>query len=169
VDALVPSKLSLMPDNVVSQITYEQFIDLLAFLKSKSEQEALRGLVAEASVAPAQTADLKVADKPAEAAWKPLSAGPDGTFDLKPAFGATGPAVYLRAYVFAPTGQTAQLAVTGANPWRAWVNGAPAESAAVELKKGWNAVLVKVANAGKPAALAVRVTGSDLRTSASDK
>src|SRR5262245_26748490 len=43
VDSLTPSKLSLMPDNVVSQLTYEQFIDLLAFLKSQKEQESLRG------------------------------------------------------------------------------------------------------------------------------
>jgi putative membrane-bound dehydrogenase-like protein len=169
VEALAPSKLSLMPDNVVSQITYEQFIDLLAFLKSKSEQEALRGLVAEASVAPAQTADLKQTEKPAEAAWKPLTAGPDGAFDLKPVFGGSAPAAYLRAYVFAPKAQKAQLAVTGENPWAAWVNGAPAMSAAVELKQGWNAVLVKVANAGKPAALALRVTGTELRTAASEK
>jgi quinoprotein glucose dehydrogenase len=169
VEALAPSKLSLMPDNVVSQITYEQFIDLLAFLKSKSEQEALRGLVAEASVAPAQTADLKVIEKTGDAAWKPLSAGPDGTFDLKPAFGGNAPAALVRAYVFAPKAQKAQLAVTGENPWSAWVNGAPAPSAAIDLKQGWNAVLVKVANAGKPAALSVRVTGTDLRTAASEK
>lgn len=169
VEALAPSKLSLMPDNVVSQITYEQFIDLLAFLKSKSEQESLRGLVAEATVAPAQTGDLKTADKPGDGAWKPLSAGPDGAFDLKAAFGGSAPAAYVRAYVFAPKAQKAQLAVTGENPWAAWVNGAPATSAAVDLKQGWNAVLVKVANAGKPAALAVRVTGTDLRTSASEK
>jgi quinoprotein glucose dehydrogenase len=169
VESLAPSKLSLMPDNVVSQITYEQFIDLLAFLKSKGEQEALRGLVAEATFAPAQTAELKVAEKMAEGAWKPLNAGPDGTFDLKPAFGGSAPAAYVRAYVFAPKAQKAQLAVTGENPWTAWVNGAPAASAAVELKQGWNAVLVKVANAGKPAALAVRVTGTDLRSSANEK
>ena len=39
VASLTPSKVSLMPDNVVSQISYEQFIDLLAFLKSQKEQE----------------------------------------------------------------------------------------------------------------------------------
>jgi quinoprotein glucose dehydrogenase len=42
-DTLTPSKLSLMPDNVVGQLTYNQFIDLIAFLKDRKAQESLRG------------------------------------------------------------------------------------------------------------------------------
>jgi len=47
IDSMQASKVSLMPDNAVAQITYEQFIDLLAFLKSKKEQEAMRVAVPE--------------------------------------------------------------------------------------------------------------------------
>ena len=46
IDELSTSKVSLMPDDVISQITYDQFIDLIAFLKSKSEQESMRVVVA---------------------------------------------------------------------------------------------------------------------------
>ena len=46
IDELSTSKVSLMPDDVISQITYDQFIDLIAFLKSKTEQESMRVVVA---------------------------------------------------------------------------------------------------------------------------
>ena len=41
-ESLKASKKSLMPDDVVAQLTYEQFIDLVAFLKDRAEQESLR-------------------------------------------------------------------------------------------------------------------------------
>jgi putative membrane-bound dehydrogenase-like protein len=44
---LAPSKLSLMPDNVISQLSYDQFIDLVAFLKDRKAQESLRELAKE--------------------------------------------------------------------------------------------------------------------------
>ncbi len=173
VEALVPSKISLMPDNVVSQITFEQFIDLLAFLKSKSEQESFRELVVDSAVAGPFPADVKgiSPDPIAAGLWKPLLADPNGKLDLKAAFAAPGtPAVYVRTYVLAPKKQTATVTVESENPWRAWVNGSTADPDAsfeVELKAGWNVVLVKVANGGKPAALGVRVAGDGLRTAAS--
>ncbi|AMV28344.1 HEAT repeat protein [Gemmata sp. SH-PL17] len=172
IEALTPSKLSLMPDNVVSQITFEQFIDLLAFLKSKAEQESLRGLVVDSTVAgpfPADMSGSKI-DPITEDKWKPLAAEPNGKMDLKAAFAPTNtPAVYVRAYVFAPKKQKAAIALDSTNPWRAWVNGstaAPVETFEVELKQGWNVILVKVVNSGKPATLGVRVTGDGLRTAA---
>ncbi|MBN9122837.1 MAG: HEAT repeat domain-containing protein [Planctomycetes bacterium] len=172
IESLTPSKLSLMPDNVVAQISYEQFIDLLAFLKSKKEQESLRGLVVDASVAGPFPADVKSAkaDTIADDRWKPVTAAANGKLDLKDAFATMNtPAVYVRAYVFAPKKQKATVAIDGENPWRAWVNGSTAEPSSsfeVELKEGWNVVLVKVANAGKLPALGVRVTGDGLRTAA---
>jgi quinoprotein glucose dehydrogenase len=175
IESLAPSKLSLMPDNVVSQISYDQFIDLLAFLKSKKEQESLRGLVVDATTASAPTADLNVAKPETIAAdeWKPLVAEANGKFDLQQRFLFRKQAIYVRAYVFAPKKQKVTVAVESKNPWRAWVNGAAANPAAsgsqsfeVELKEGWNVVLVKVANEGDPAALGVRVTGDGLRTAA---
>jgi putative heme-binding domain-containing protein len=172
VDSLTPSKLSLMPDNVVSQLTYEQFIDLLAFLKSQKEQESLRGLVVDSSVAGPFPADVKSSrpETVAEGKWKPLAAEPNGKLDLKAAFaGSSTPAVYVRAYVYSPKKQTASVAIDSENPWRAWVNGRtddPAASFDADLKAGWNVLLVKVVNAGKPAAVGLRVSGDGLRTAA---
>ena len=47
VEELEVSKQSLMPDNVISQLTFEQFIDLVAFLRDRPAQESLRGLALE--------------------------------------------------------------------------------------------------------------------------
>jgi quinoprotein glucose dehydrogenase len=41
---LTASKQSLMPDNAIAQLSYEQFIDLVAFLKDRKAQESLRDL-----------------------------------------------------------------------------------------------------------------------------
>jgi putative membrane-bound dehydrogenase-like protein len=47
-EELVASKLSLMPENVVGQLSYDQFIDLVAFLKDRKAQESLRSIAKEA-------------------------------------------------------------------------------------------------------------------------
>jgi quinoprotein glucose dehydrogenase len=180
IESLTASKLSLMPDNVVSQISYEQFLDLLAFLKSQKEQESLRGLVAEVAVTGPFPADM-TSDAPevkTGAKWQTLYADPNGTVNLAPAFApANTPAVYLRAYVFSPKGQKATVSTSGDTRRRVWVNNlpqleSPAASGAdatysVTLKQGWNVVLVKVVNPGKPATLGVRVAGDGLRTAGS--
>ena len=41
------------------------------------------------------------------------------------------------------------------------------ESFEIDLKKGWNVLLVKVANAGKPALIGFRVAGEGLQTAVS--
>lgn len=43
-EELTASKQSLMPDNAIGQLTYDQFIDLIAFLKDRKAQESLRSL-----------------------------------------------------------------------------------------------------------------------------
>jgi quinoprotein glucose dehydrogenase len=177
--SLAPSKVSLMPDNVVAQLNYEQFIDLLAFLKSRKEQEGLRGQVLEAAVVGGFPADVK-SDKPevkTEAAWKTVYAEPSGKLDLSPVLPGEGGA-YLRAYVFSEKKQSAAGTVATAGAVRVWVNDAAALSPVAaatngavvetpftaELKPGWNVLLVKLASAGKPATLAIRLTGDGLRT-----
>ena len=185
IETIAPSKLSLMPDNVVSQLTYDQFIDLLAFLKSRKEQESLRGLVVEFGVASGYSADLKslkpeVSAEPSAksaAKWQPIFADPNGTVDLKGAFPSASPAgLYVRTFVYSAKGQTVTGAIQSEDPVRIWVNDKPAfdrvavsESTTeatfgVTLKPGWNAVLVKVANAGKSHRLGLRFTGTELRT-----
>jgi hypothetical protein len=69
--------------------------------------------------------------------------------------------------VLAPKKQKATVAIDSENSWRAWVNGStadPTPSFEVELKEGWNVLLVKVANGGKAPMLGLRVTGDGLRT-----
>lgn len=172
VEALAPSKLSLMPDNVVSQISYEQFIDLLAFLKSKKEQEALRGLVVDATFAGPFGADVSSSKPEAleTGTWNPLTADASGKLDLKPAFGTMNTnGVYVRTYVFAPKAQKATVTLASENPWRAWINDntmTPIPTFDVSLKQGWNVILVKVANGGKPLTLGLRVSGDALRIAA---
>lgn len=175
IESLAPSKVSLMPDNVVAQISYEQFIDLLAFLKSRKEQEALRGLVVEIGVAGPFPGDLK-ADEPEvknSAKWQTLHAEPNGIVNLASVFPGADSAVYARAYIHSPKQQKATIQAQAQNPHRLWVNGASVsagvasgseEKFEVELKKGWNTLLVKIANRGKVATLGVRVAGQELRT-----
>lgn len=186
VESLGPTKLSLMPDDTVARLGYDQFLDLLAFLKSKAEQESLRGVVAAAGVAGPFPPDLAgeqaelSADSPG-GRWQPLAADPSGTLDLKGAFPGTAPAgVYVRAYVYSPKAQAATGLLRADDPVRVWVNGVPAfarataggsaappeESFGVPLKAGFNAVLVKVANGGPAHRLGLRFAGTDLRAAA---
>src|SRR5262249_22460055 len=114
IDQIAPSKVSLMPDNVVSQLTYDQFIDLLAFLKSRTEQESLRGMVVDVRVAGPYSANLGVAmpevkADPADmtAKWQQVQAEGNGTIDLKGAFPNEAPTgVYVRTFVYSPKKQT---------------------------------------------------------------
>ena len=59
IDEIGPTKLSLMPEDAVARLSYDQFIDLLAFLKSRREQESLRGMVLEYRTAGGFTADVE--------------------------------------------------------------------------------------------------------------
>ena len=186
IESIGPSRLSLMPDNAVAQLTLDQFIDLLAFLKSRKEQEGLRGLVVEVGVIGGYGGDVR-SSKPevkAEFAtksslkWLPVVADPNGTVDLKTAFPGTAPSgAYVRAFVYSPKKQKATAAIQAEDPVRVWVNdvspfdrpaplaGPPVdETFAIDLQAGWNVVLVKVVNAGKGHRLGLRFTGDDLRT-----
>lgn len=189
IDTITMSKLSLMPDNSVAQLNYNQFIDLLAFLKSRREQESLRGLVVVFGVSGPYSADLKsptpevpvdpsIKDGPK---WQTLHADPNGTLDLKNVFptGESG-SVYTRAFVYAPRQQTVTGTIQSEDPVRVWVNngtvfsrmvanpiGSATESSfEVSLKPGWNAVLVKVANMGRSHRVGLRFAGEGLRTAA---
>jgi putative heme-binding domain-containing protein len=185
VEQLGPTKLSLMPDNAVAQLSYDQFIDLLAFLKSRTEQESLRGMVLEFAVAGPFSPDVR-SDRPEVAAsakgpaWRTVAAESGGVVDLKSAFpsGSTPAGVYARAYVYSPKKQTVTGVVRAEDPLRVWVGDVSVfeqPAAAVmteqafraELDEGWNVVLVKVVNAGKSHRLGLRFAGDGLRTATS--
>src|SRR5207249_9610812 len=46
-DTLVASRKSLMPDDVVRHLSFNQLLDLVAFLRDRQAQEALRGMCLE--------------------------------------------------------------------------------------------------------------------------
>ena len=109
------------------------------------------------------------------AKWQTLHADPNGKVNLAAVLPASGSAIYARAYVFSPKKQSATITASGENPLRVWVNEESSYSRAsagssrdasfeVELKKGWNVLLVKLTNAGKPALFGVRITGDGLQT-----
>jgi putative heme-binding domain-containing protein len=181
--SLMPSKLSLMPDNVVSQITYDQFIDLLAFLKNQKEQESLRGLITEASITGPFPGEMKTAtpEVKADAKWKVVYAEPSGKLDLTSVMTSPDTAVYARVYIFTTKKQSITGTINTASGIRAWLNDAsvlgpkltilngPAADSTfkAELKQGWNVLLVKVANAGKSSTLNMRLAGEALRIASS--
>ncbi len=186
IEELSPSKTSIMPEDAVAQLTFDQFIDLLAFLKSRGEQESLRGTVAEFSVSGPTSRDLAVVPSVVlddalgkeGGPWQAVPAGPNGLIDLKDAFPAQPAGVHLRIWVYSPKAQTAVAALSAEMPVKAWLNGRPAFEQApdraglkegrfdLELEEGWNVMLLKAVNGGPSLRLGLRVQGKDLRTTA---
>lgn len=185
VETVTPSRLSLMPDDAVAPLSFDQFIDLLAFLKSRPEQEGLRGVAVEGAVAGGFSANLGVsrpevaADPSAKTGvrWDATRAEPNGVFDLKAAFPTTAPGgVYVRTFVFSPRDQTVIGSVLADDPVRIWVGevsvfdrpAAPAaatdETFGLPLKTGWNPVLLKIGNGGRGHRLGLRIGGDGVRT-----
>jgi quinoprotein glucose dehydrogenase len=188
-EELTPSRVSLMPEGVVARLSYEQFIDLIAFLKSRPAQEALRGVVLEYSIVGPFSSDLKTADSPESKTdlgatypasgtgpsltWQSIQAEPNGRLSLAAVTSAKGSA-YALTYVFTPKAQMAQVRIGSSGPTRVWVEGKlvhetdkpspPGEIVTVDLKQGWNAVLVKVSEAKVEPVVTLRFVGESLRT-----
>ncbi|MCU0705084.1 MAG: HEAT repeat domain-containing protein [Fimbriiglobus sp.] len=184
-DKLAASKLSLMPDNVVSQLSHDQFIDLIAFLKSRKEQESLRGLVVSVTLQTGLPKDLK-ATHPAETnpaadgKWVPLVADPSGLFALKPTLPAEPTGAVVVAYVYSTKKQTAAVSLLADDAVRVTVGGKvvftregpkatkfeDAEKFTAELEPGWTPVVVRLSTVGPTHRLGLQFTGDDLRTAA---
>lgn len=184
-DKLSASKLSLMPDNVVSQLSYEQFIDLVAFLKSRKEQESLRGLVVDVQMTVGGPKDLKASysaeSKPlGEGKWQPLAADPSGLFVLKPHLPAEPTGAVVVAYLYSAKKQTVTASLLADDAVRVTVGGdkpafertSPkqtrfegAETFSVELQPGWTPVVVRLSTVGATHRLGLQFTGEELRTS----
>ncbi len=176
-DDIKPSPVSLMPDNVVSQLGYDQFIDLLAFLKSRREQESLRGTVTQVLALGGYEPDLRK-PTPVEAAkdvsafkWKPVTADVAGVASLKPAVTGAG---YVLVYATAAKAGPATVTISPDAPAKVWVNGksvfergnlrqnvVPESAVTVDLTAGRNVVLVKLVN---PGAFSLRIAGDGVTT-----
>ncbi|VTS04190.1 PVC-type heme-binding CxxCH protein [Tuwongella immobilis] len=184
------SKTSLMPDNATSQLTYDQFIDLLAFLKSKDAQESLRGLALEFHVVgpfpndqqttfPPETNLDRKATYPGlpgqSVTWRTLQTRADGFLDLEPIFqGKDRVSAYALTYVYSPKAQKVPLLLGSDDMIRVWVNGKlvheylaersavpDADRVEIELKEGWNPVLSRVINRLGGSGMYLRIAGGD--------
>jgi len=191
-DQLGTTKLSLMPDNAVSQLSFDQFIDLLAFLKSRPTQESLRGTVLDYQIAAGFPAKFATVDPiepsrtpnvgPSAGRWQTAAADPDGRLALAPLL-PPGPrgSVYLLSFVQTVKPQRVSLKVSSDDVVRVLVGGkvvldrkqpvipfAVPTEATVEfiLEAGWTPVLVKHAALGKEPSLGLQFQGEGLRITA---
>jgi HEAT repeat protein len=126
----------------------------------------------------------------AKADWKPLKAdvmerGQPGYFVMDRVAAGDHICAYVLTHVFSPKAQAAELQVGSDDGVKAWLNGkvvhannrdrghtALEDRVKVELKEGWNAIMLKVVNVGGGWGFSARVRGpaghiEGLRTSAS--
>jgi quinoprotein glucose dehydrogenase len=177
VDKLAPSKVSLMPDDVIAQLSYDQFIDLVAFLKDRKAQESLRGMAFEFHVSTghgkgsaAIEAKPDAAGKPATGtAWEIVKIQPDGSLRVS----GSG-ASYALAHVYSPKTQKTTIDYRTDGMMKLWIGPSvvvdrpksePAESIVIDLPAGWSTVLVKLTPAGKDQSFALRFIADGVRVS----
>jgi putative membrane-bound dehydrogenase-like protein len=147
-DTLVASKTSLMPDDVVRHLDFNQFLDLVAFLKNRQAQEALRGMALEFWVVGPfscdfakgypfeKNADPGVAVEPdkdvgtspwdkagSKLTWAARQADPRGYLDLRAIFNRDKISAYALTYVFSPKEQKVKMLSGSAGAMRVWIDG----------------------------------------------
>ncbi len=184
VDQLVPSKVSLMPDDVISQLTYDQFIDLVAFLKHRDSQESLRGMVFEFAVSTGHGAkgseDLEAkpdaSKKPKSGnAWEMVKIQPNGLMTQQSVAMKGQLATYALVYLYSPKAQKIQGTVRTDTSFELMMGSTKIAKSVPGLKltenrmeaevaKGWTPVLVKLADTGAPMQLGIQFEGESLRT-----
>jgi len=193
IDELTPSKVSLMPDNAVAQLSFDQFIDLVAFLKNREVQQSLRGMVTDYWVIGPFGNDLRLTDGPEKSAseekvivaedgrklqWQRRSAEVNGLLDVRPLVGKGRASVYAMTYVYSSKKQEAAMILGGGNPVRAWVNGVQvldyaalpksiieSDQATLRLNEGWNIVVLKVLQGADGQGLFLRFAGDGVKWS----
>ncbi len=161
------SKKSLMPDDVVKHLSLDEFLDLIAFLRSRPAQEELRGWVLSMWTAGPFDGDLKKPQPPEKnpdptatyevdgkmkIAWQKLQAASTENLLAGQTLLSREPkSLYGLAYVYSPESQAAKLAVDHNQSLRVWINGksldefsrAAIHTGEVPLTKGWNTLLVR--------------------------
>ena len=185
---LTPSKKSLMPADLARQLTFNQLMDLLAFLKDRAAQESLRGAALDFWVVgpfgpglqppygPEDDPTAETKYENGKLTWQPRHADGKGYLDLHAVFGRDDVSGYALTYVHSPREQKATLRCGSAGPLRIWMNGRlvheqlrerPArpdeDSVEVPLQAGWNTVLARVAGATGEHGLYLRFSGEGLR------
>lgn len=188
VEELEVSKQSLMPDNVISQLSFDQFIDLVAFLRDRQMQESLRGLALDFWVVGPFGEDLKKPFPPevspdpktsyGSLSWQARQAEPNGYLDLRAAFGKDHISAYALTYVHSAKQQKVKMLCGSDDQLRIWINGEQvheygesrgarpdSDQVEVTVSAGWNVVLAKVTNGVATHGLYLRFAGEGLRVS----
>ncbi len=194
IDELKASPVSLMPDNVIAQLKYDEFIDLVAFLKDRKAQESLRGLALDFLVVGPFGPDLKQAYPPEEKAdpeasypgmtpgqtlkWQSAQAEPSGLLNLRAIFNKENISAYALTHVYTAKAQKVEMLLGSDDTVRVWIHGKlvhefamsrsaqpDADRVIVSLKEGWNPVLVKIVNKQADHGLFLRFNGEGLRVS----
>jgi putative membrane-bound dehydrogenase-like protein len=147
-DTLVVSKKSLMPDDVVRHLSFDQFLDLVAFLRNREVQEQLRGMCLEFWVigpfTPAATTDAQIEKAPDPKQGVPVdkAAGPSpwdkdagpltwaakqadarGYLDIKAILGKDKVHGYALTYLYVPQAEKIRMFVGCAGSMRVWSDG----------------------------------------------
>ena len=165
-----------MPDNVVGQLSYDQFIDLVAFLKDREAPGVAArpgaGLLGRRAVRRRPGRRLPAGDEAEpgrevprpkageKLTWQPRQAEPTGLLNLRALFNRDQTLGLRADLCLLAEGAEGEMLLGAGDTLQVWVNGKlvhehaerrPArpdeDRVAVELKQGWNTVLVKVVNA----------------------
>jgi putative membrane-bound dehydrogenase-like protein len=168
IEELAASPKSLMPEAVTAQLSLQELVDLVAFLKNRPAQESLRGLPTTVWVAGPYEGRLDAVDAPERHAdpyraveqgkpvsWTRLGLRYDGLFDLARALPGEDRAAYVLAYVYSPGEQPVELKLWFDDELKLLLNGEVVhqstaahqeERVAVKLGAGWNTLLARVVN-----------------------
>jgi quinoprotein glucose dehydrogenase len=141
IEELYPTKNSLMPDNLITQLSYQQFIDLIAFLRDRTAQESLRGLGVDFWVAGPFGHDHTTSNPPEKQPdpkavypatpqsngqpirWVIQQVQPTGYLDLRAVFNRDTISAYALTYVYSPKSQRVTMLTGSDDTIRVWING----------------------------------------------
>ncbi len=190
IDLIEPDKKSLMPDNVISLLNYQEFIDLVAFLKSRSAQESLRTRNLHWWVAGPYPEVLDVVQPPEQnpdpqqpvhnadgqpIPWRSALVTGGGLLDLASIYGDKSHlSAYALTYVHSPSEQDVVLSIGSSDRYQFWLNdelvhthsaqrGArpDQDKLSIHLKSGWNTILARIAKTDGPGQFYLRILGAD--------
>ncbi len=188
IDSIEPDEKSIMPDNVIALLNYQEFIDLVAFLKDRDSQEALRTRNFHWWVIGPYPGELETSYPPEENSdpqqpvagrdgmplnWQSALVSASGLLDLGAIFGEQpNVSAYALTYVHSPEEQDAVLSVGSNDQCRVWLNGEMVhkqtagrtarpdqDKVPIHLKAGWNVILAKVLNEGAAYHFYMRILG----------
>lgn len=168
IEELRETKTSLMPENAVANLGYQEFVDLIAFLKSREAQEGLRkypgqwwiagpfGQDLDRSEAAERQWDVHKRIEPEQdqsTYWEPANPDVNGKLDFRKFINRDHSSAYALCHLHSDSDQTVSAFLQPSETIRLWLNGAtikPGKEISLPLKQGWNRLLVKCATETGP-------------------